>query len=73
MIDSIVAHHTKGPDRIVRDWDGITTYHTSYRYHGEIITIEKAKKLILDGEKVESPWKDNGYNWGIEKVSYFLS
>ncbi|MCP4373012.1 MAG: N-acetylmuramoyl-L-alanine amidase, partial [Deltaproteobacteria bacterium] len=46
---------------------------TSYRYHGEIITIEKAKKLILDGEKVESPWKDNGYNWGIEKVSYFLS
>lgn len=63
---AIVVHHSKGPDGIIRDWPGITRYHTSYRYRGEIVTPSKAALLAAAGKSITRPWLDNGYNFGIE-------
>lgn len=66
---AIVIHHTKSPDHITRDWDSIKHYHTSWRYKDKIISPLKAHELIRDGEHVEKPWNDIGYNYGIENIN----
>ncbi len=64
----IIIHHSKGPDKKTRDWEGIRRYHTSWRYKDIIISYERAKELKALGKVVESPWKDIGYQWGIELI-----
>ena len=41
----------------------------SYRYNGESITVEKAKELQDEGKRIEPPWLDIGYHFGIEKIN----
>jgi len=76
----IVIHHSATKDGVTKDWDAMRKYHMSWRYHGDIITEELAKKLIAKGVTgVEEPWKDIGYHClpegslvfsdsGVEKV-----
>ena len=68
--DSIVLHHSATKDQKVRDWDAIKRFHTSWRFGGEIVNEEQAQFLITQGRKVEPPWNDIGYHYGIEWVEF---
>jgi hypothetical protein len=67
-VEKLIVHHSWSPDkRLALDWESIRKYHTSWRYNGEIISEDKAKKLIKHGVKgVECPWYDIGYHAGQE-------
>ena len=67
-VEKLIVHHSWSPNnRLVNNWESIRKYHTSWRYNGEIIAEEKAKKLIMNGVKgVESPLYDIGYHTGQE-------
>ncbi len=67
-VEKLIVHHSWSPNnRLVNNWESIRKYHTSWRYNGEIIAEEKAKKLIMNGvEGVESPLYDIGYHAGQE-------
>ena len=66
----IVIHHSFGPDRVTRDFDGIKKYHMSYRYKGDIITQEQYWLHQKAGETagLELPWKNIGYHFVVEKI-----
>lgn len=66
----IVIHHSATKDGKVNDWDAIQKYHTSYRCDGEIITKEQYELLSTHpaGRKLEEPWSDIAYHFGIESV-----
>lgn len=67
----IVIHHSFSVDGETRNWDSIRAYHMSYRYQGDIITKEQYEAHLAAGEThgLELPWKDVGYNLGVENVS----
>jgi len=66
----IVIHHSWSPDNnMLRDWDGIKKFHTSWRYQGDIVTEQKAHELMGQGKMVLSPWNDVGYQFGIEEIN----
>jgi hypothetical protein len=63
----IIIHHSYSPDnKKINDWAAIKKYHMSYRYNHETIPAVQAKPLISAGFKVEPPWIDIGYHYGIE-------
>lgn len=65
----IIVHHSWSADHAIgRDWEGIRKFHMSWRYNGDIVTEARAKELEAEGKTVVAPWKDVGYNFGIEKV-----
>lgn len=66
--DAIIIHHSLSRDGRTNDWDAIRRFHTSWRVGGDIVTPEKAQELIAQGRRVEAPWKDIGYHYGIELV-----
>ena len=66
--DAIIIHHSLTRDREAYDWDAIRRFHTSWRFAGEIITAEQAHKFASEGKRVEAPWSDIGYHFGIELV-----
>lgn len=68
----IVIHHSWSPDHPnIDDWEGIKKFHTSWRYKGDIITMEQAQTLALtaEGKLVTPPWHAVGYQFGIERVN----
>lgn len=66
----IVIHHSWSPDRDkYNDWEGIKTFHTSWRFNGDIVTPERAQELKAEGKTVVEPWHKVGYQFGIEKVN----
>ena len=66
----LIWHHSLTEDGLVVDWPAITNYHTSWRYKGHIVTPAQGKILKAEGKKVIMPWRDVGYNWGMEKVNH---
>jgi hypothetical protein len=66
--DAIIIHHSLSRDRRTQDWDAIRRFHTSWRFASESITAEQAQKLISEGKRIEAPWSDIGYHFGIELV-----
>lgn len=67
-ITYIVIHHSLTSDGATVRWNGIRAFHTSWRYGGETITEQKAHELQAVGQKVEAPWRDIGYHFGVEQV-----
>ena len=66
--DAIVLHHSATPDGQTNDWEAIRRYHTSWRYNSRIVSQAIAMELIGMGKKVEPPWVEIGYHYGIEMV-----
>ena len=67
----IVLHHSDTiDDAKADDWVGIRRYHMSFRYRGDIITEIQYNEYKAAGktEGLERPWRDIGYNLGIEDV-----
>jgi N-acetyl-anhydromuramyl-L-alanine amidase AmpD len=69
--EGIIWHHSFTEDDFtLPNVYAIDKYHTSWRYNGKIITEKEALELIKQGvETVERPWRSNGYNYLIEKIS----
>lgn len=66
----IVIHHSWSRDsQIDKDWEGIRKFHTSWRYDGKILTEAEAYDLLSQGKKITPPWKDIGYQFGIESIA----
>lgn len=68
IISYIVIHHSLTDDGATVNWNAIRTFHTSWRFGGNAISEQKARELQSHGLKVESPWRDVGYHFGIEQV-----
>lgn len=79
----IIIHHSDTTDDAARqDWDGIRRFHMSWRLDGDTLTAEQLKQYQADlaalkGQappagwkwtRVLRPWRDIGYNWGLESV-----
>lgn len=64
----VIAHHSATVDGKAYDEQGITRYHLSFRYNGDIVTEQKAKELQARGKAVTGPWKDVGYNFLVEQA-----
>lgn len=65
---SIILHHSGTPDQAHDDWAAIRRYHTSWRYHGNIVSAEEASDLKRHGATVEAPWRDIAYHLGVERL-----
>lgn len=63
-----IIHHSKGPDRKIRDLLSLRHYHMSWRHHGEIVTKTQAIDLIRKGHKIDAPWSDISYTNIIENI-----
>ena len=68
LISHIVIHHSLTDDGATVNWNAIRAYHTSWRFGGESINEQKARELQSKGMRVEAPWRDVGYHFGVEKV-----
>lgn len=66
----IVIHHSASSDGQTRDWPGIVRYHTSYRIDFHIVEYAEftRRKAANEGKYFEEPWRDVGYNGGVEIV-----
>lgn len=69
----VVVHHSLTEDGNSVNWDAIRRYHMSWRVDGNSVTEEEAKEAQAEGKKIEAPWDDIGYNYGIEEVNGKLS
>ena len=68
MADGIIIHHSAGPDRVTRDWDGIRSYHVNKNkwldigYHFGIEQVA-GRFQIMGGRPVHLPGAHApGYN-----------
>ncbi len=61
----IVVHHSLTPDKGLKTWDQIRTFHMSWRCNGDIVTEQQGIELIAEGKRVEKPDLDIGYNYGV--------
>jgi hypothetical protein len=64
----VVIHHSLTDDGIAVNWDAIRHYHMSWRVDGNEVTKEEALAAKANGQAIEEPWQDIGYNYGIEDV-----
>lgn len=66
---AIMLHHSLTPDGRTVSWQAIRNYHMSWKYQGRIVTPGTGKNLLDEGAKVDMPWRDIGYHFGIELVN----
>jgi N-acetyl-anhydromuramyl-L-alanine amidase AmpD len=63
----IVIHHSFTEDgKLLNNFKAIENYHTSYRYNDNIISKQKADKLMAQGKYIIKPWRKIGYHYVIE-------
>jgi len=64
----IIIHHSATKDYELNDWKSIKRYHTSYRIDSKIVSKKEfyKRKQKKQGIRFEKPYKDIGYNFGIE-------
>jgi len=64
----IVWHHSFSADTPKSNWEAIVKYQTSHRIDYNIVTPEEflRRKKANDGTKFQRPWRDVGYNGGVE-------
>ncbi len=67
----IVWHHSFSPDNVIRDWDGIVKYHTSYRVDYRIVSKDEFFRMRREGQgkRFEKPWRAEGYYGCVENVN----
>lgn len=69
MKSFIVIHHSLTTDGNSYNWGAIRKYHMSWRHDGRIVNLQESINLKAQGKKIEEPWADIGYHWGIEMIN----
>lgn len=64
----IILHHSATEDGRTFSWPAMRTYHMSWRHDGRIVSPAELPILQAAGVRVEAPWRDIGYHYGIELV-----
>jgi N-acetylmuramoyl-L-alanine amidase len=67
----IMIHHSATVDGRTFDWQAIRRYQMSWRIDSTSVTkAEYDRRLaIKDGKRFEPPWRDIGYQFGIELIN----
>lgn len=69
-IGALCHHSAVRDDKVLSDYESIRHYHMSWKYQGDEISEEKAKRLIAAGVKgVEPPYKEISYRAVAEYVN----
>lgn len=66
--DTIIIHCSATEDGRNLSWNAIRRYHTSWKHDGRAITADEAGMLSAQGRKVDRPWLEIGYHFGIERI-----
>jgi len=64
----VVWHHSFSADTVVRNWDAIKKYHTSYRIDFTVVTEADYHIRLRNkhGKYYQKPWRAVGYHGGVE-------
>lgn len=68
----IIIHHSATPITEKGSWESITKFHTSWAIDGHIVSeaeYNRIKKAEPKGHWFKTPYKDNGYHFGIDSIN----